>query len=252
MRPAADFLWGHSRISESDFLKLEIGRRVLYLKRDLVPKASAIIARLGELRSSTAQGAGNRASGFEIHIDDRTEIFARRARRGGLMRFLVNDLYFGVRPRPLRELAVAVEAYRRGVPTAEPLGAMVESVGTAIYRGFFLTRAIRGMTLWEFVRTDDDPVVRSHVLGQARRAIDTMHQNGLNHADLNLHNLFVTQAGESFATIILDLDKARLFRGAVPAGRRRLNLARLRRSARKLDPEGRYLDESALALLTGW
>ena len=253
MRPAEDFLWGRSRISGpgSDFLKLEIGRRVLYLKRYLVPNASAIIARLGDLRSSTAQGAGNRASGFVIHLDGSAEIFVRRARRGGLMRFLVNDLYFGVRPRPLRELAVAVEAYRRGVATAEPLGAMVESVGTAIYRGFFLTRAIRGMTLWEFVRTDDDPVVRSHVLGQARRAIDTMHQNGLFHADLNLHNLFVTQAGESFATIILDLDKARLFRTSVPAGRRRLNLARLRRSARKLDPEGRYLDESALALLTG-
>jgi 3-deoxy-D-manno-octulosonic acid kinase len=248
-----DFFWGRSRISGpgSDFLKLELGRRVLYLKRDLVPKASVIIARLGELRSSTAQGAGNRASGHVIHIDDRVEIFARRARRGGLMRFLLNDLYFGVRPRPLRELAVAVEAYRRGIPTAEPLGAMVESVATAIYRGFFLTRAIRGMTLWEFVRTDDDPVVRSHVLEQARRAIDTMHQKGLFHADLNLHNLFVTQAGESFATIILDLDKARLFHTSVPAGRRRLNLARLRRSARKLDPEGRYLDEGALALLTG-
>src|SRR5260370_40258031 len=120
MRPAADFLWGRSRFSESDFLKLEIGRRVLYLKRDLVPKASAIIARLGELRSSTAQGAGNRASGFVIHIDGGAEIFARRARRGGLMRFLVNDLYFGVRPRPLRELAVSVEGDRRGVPTAGP------------------------------------------------------------------------------------------------------------------------------------
>jgi hypothetical protein len=250
MRPAADFLWGRSRISESDFLKLEIGRRVLYLKRELGPKASAIIARLAELRSSTS-GAGKRASGYVIPLDDRVEIFVRRSRRGGLMRFLISDLYFGVRPRPLRELAVAAEAYRRGVPTAEPLGAMVESVAMAIYRGSFLTRAIRGMTLWEFVRTDDDPVVRSHVLEQARRAIDAMHQKGLFHADLNLHNLFVTQAGESFATIILDLDKARLFRTSVPAGRRRLNLARLRHSARKLDPEGRYLNESALALLTG-
>src|SRR6266852_882072 len=115
MRPAADFLWGRSRISGpgSDFLKLEIGRRVLYLKRYLVPNASAIIARLGDLRSSTAQGAGNRASGYVIHLDGGAEIFVRRARRGGLMRFLVNDLYFGVRPRPLRELAVAAEAYRR-------------------------------------------------------------------------------------------------------------------------------------------
>src|SRR5690242_20031877 len=99
MRPAADFLWGRSRISPgSDFLKLEIGRRMLYLKRELVPKALVIIAQLGELRSSTSQGAGNRASGYVIHFDDRADIFVRCARRGGLMRFLVNDLYFGVRP----------------------------------------------------------------------------------------------------------------------------------------------------------
>ena len=70
------------------------------------------------------------------------------------------------------------------------------------------------MTLWEFVKTDDDPTVRRHVLEQTRTAIDTMHAKGLFHADLNLHNLLVTEARESFTVIIIDLDKSRLFDSA--------------------------------------
>jgi len=133
---------------------------------------------------------------------------------------------------------------------AEPMGAMVEWIGPALYRGFFLTRAVRGMTLWEFVKTDDDPTVRSHVLAQARAAIDTMHAKGLFHADLNLHNLLVTRARDSFTVIIIDLDKSRLFDAPVPPAMRRANAARLMRSARKLDPSGKFLDASALSILS--
>jgi hypothetical protein len=77
-----------------------------------------------------------------------------------------------------------------------------------------------------------------------------MHNGGLLHADLNLHNLFVTKAGERLIVVILDLDKAQLFDGPVPHRRRRVNFARLARSARKLDPERRYLNAKAFAILT--
>ena len=105
------------------------------------------------------------------------------------------------------------------------------------------------MTLWEFLKTDDDPIVRGHVLRQARSAIDTMHNQGLFHADLNLHNLLVTQARESFTVIIIDLDKSRLFDAPLSAAMRRANAARLVRSARKLDPSGRSIDAAALSIL---
>ncbi len=106
------------------------------------------------------------------------------------------------------------------------------------------------MTLWEFVKTDDDPTVRVHVLEQARTAIDTMHAKGLFHADLNLHNLLVTQARESFTVIVIDLDKSRLFDAPVPAAMRRANATRLLRSARKLDPSGQFLDATAMSILS--
>ncbi len=75
-----------------------------------------------------------------------------------------------------------------------------------------------------------------------------MH-SGLFHADLNLHNLLVTQARESFTVIVIDLDKARLFDAPLSAAMRRANAARLMRSARKLDPSGQFLDAAALSIL---
>jgi 3-deoxy-D-manno-octulosonic acid kinase len=234
-----------------DFATFGVGRRQLYLRKDLAAAAPAIFARLGQISVARTGGAGNRGSGFAFEIEGVPALFARRGRRGGLVRLLLKDLFFGYQRRPVRELAVATEARRRGIPIAEPVGALVEWAGPMVYRGIFLTLALSGMTLWEFVRTDDDTLVRTHVVGQVRRAIDTMHQAGLWHADLNLFNLFVSQVGESFAPVILDLDKARLFRGPVPARYRRRNFDRLLRSAHKLDPQERFLDHRLLEILTG-
>jgi len=235
--------------SDANFSAFKIGRRELVVHRDIAPQAAEIAQRLGELASAAEAGAGNRRSAFRLQLAGGIELFARRGRRGGMIGSILSAVYVGIAPRPLNELALTAEAMRRGIPVAEPMGAMIEWIGPALYRGFFLTRAVRGMTLWEFVKTDDDPIVRGHVLGQARAAIDTMHDKGLFHADLNLHNILVTQARESFGVIIIDLDKARLFDAPLPPAMRRANAVRLMRSARKLDPAGQFLDASALAIL---
>ncbi|MBV8773811.1 MAG: hypothetical protein JO166_16010 [Deltaproteobacteria bacterium] len=232
----------------ADFQKFELGRRVIYLRRDMASQAPAIVASLSQLDARS--GTGNRSSGLPLKLQDGTELFARLGRRGGLTRLLLRDLYLGLRARPVRELEVSAAARRRGIAVAEPIGAMIEWVAPVLYRSIFLTRALPGMTLWEFLCTDDDTLVRAYVIQQGRQAIDTMHQNGLFHADLNLHNLFVTQIHEKFAVAILDLDKAQLFPGPVPARMRAQNFARLRRSAGKLDPNRLYLDSHLLERLT--
>jgi Lipopolysaccharide kinase (Kdo/WaaP) family len=240
---------GARTAASRDFVRLAAGPYELHLRADMTLHAGALAMRLPALASARTGGAGNRGGGFRLTLEGGPELFVRRARRGGAIRFLLDDLYFGLRPRPVRELTVTAEAAKRGVPVAEPIGAAVRWVAPALYRGFFITRAVPGMTLWEFVQTDDDPDVRAHVLGRAREAIETMARGGLDHPDLNLHNLFVTPQGESFGVIILDLDKARLYPGPLPASARQRIAARLARSARKLDPEGRYLDASALKQL---
>jgi hypothetical protein len=226
------------------------GRRLLYLRGDLALDAALILDRIDQLEGEPHPGAGNRHSGFLIKLEADVQLFFRRAMRGGLMRYVSRDLYIGIRPRALRELKVAAEAWRRRIPVAEPVGGLLESVAPMVYRDAILTRAIAGMTLWDFLRTDDDPHVRAHVFERARQSIDVMHRGGLYHADLNLRNLFVTHAGEDFAVKILDLDKARLYARPLSPSLCRANLRRLLRSARKLDPAGTVLDAKALAVLT--
>ncbi len=237
-----------------EFSRISAGPFQLYLRADLAPHAAALAVALGELGAvgSTGtgnRGTGNRGGGFRLALPGCPELFARRSRRGGAMRLLLDDLYFGLHPRPLSELLVTAEAARRGVPLAEPMGAAIRWIAPGLYRGFFITRAAAGMTLWEFLRTDDDAGVRAHVLERAREAIETMLRVGLYHPDLNLNNLFVTPHGESFAVIILDLDKARLHDRSLSAAARRRIAARLKRSAHKLDPRGRFLDTAALSIL---
>jgi len=232
-----------------DFSRISAGPYQLYLCADLAPYSATLAAALRELGAAGAPGAGNRGGGFRLALPAGPELFVRRARRGGAMRFVLDDLYFGLRPRPLIELAVTAEAARRGVPLAEPLGAAVRWVAPGLYRGFFITRAAAGMTLWEFLCTDDDPSVRVHVLERAREAIETMLREGLHHPDLNLENLFVTPRGESFAVIILDFDKARLYDRPVGGAHRRRIAARLMRSAHKLHPRGEFIDSAELSIL---
>jgi serine/threonine protein kinase len=107
------------------------------------------------------------------------------------------------------------------------------------------------MTMWEFVKVETDPLSLSHVVRMARYAIDTMHEHGLIHDDLNLHNLYVSMAGDGFSVVLLDFDKAKLVSRAVPVFQRKRSLKRLAASIRKLDPEGRYLNDAALKIMTG-
>jgi 3-deoxy-D-manno-octulosonic acid kinase len=239
----------------NEFKHLTLGRRTLYLRDDLLAQAGALVTAFSHppLRKPGGDalgGAGNRGSGFPLNLDNCGELFIRYARRGGLMRFLISDLYCGFTPRPVHELAVTAEARRRGVPVAKPLGAIVQWIAPTLYRGAFLTRMLHGMTLWQFMQTDDDPMVRMHVAEQARRAINVAHRQGLFHADLNLHNIFVTTAGESFAVVLLDLDKARICPSPLAPALAAKNLARLRRSIGKLDPASRYFNRATISALT--
>ncbi|MGH7864391.1 MAG: lipopolysaccharide kinase InaA family protein [Candidatus Binataceae bacterium] len=233
----------------AEFDEYEGVRIKLTLHRDFASHATTVVRRIGALRAANAPGIGGRASVHRLELGGGVELIARRSLRGGMMRHLVRDMFVGVQARPLAELRLTLEARRRNIPVAEPAGAVVEWLAPLIYRGWFLTRPIPGMTLWEFMQTDDDPAVRKHVLTAARASIADMHERGLVHADLNLLNLFVTQLGEKFAVVVLDLDKARLLDWPLPQGLRKLQARRLARSVRKLDPTGRYFDANAFSIL---
>jgi tRNA A-37 threonylcarbamoyl transferase component Bud32 len=238
-----------SRDLGPDFIKSQVGRKLAWLHREIAPFAPELLVEIDRTLRSGKKGAGNRESGYPISVEGAPKLFVRRSMRGGMMRFL-GDLYIGFVPRMVHELNVISEARKRGIPVPEPMGAIVENVTAGIYRGAVLTKAIPGMTMWEFVKVETDPRSLSHVVRMARYSIDTMHEHGLLHDDLNLHNLYVSMAGDGFSVVILDFDKAKLSSRAVPRSQRKRNFKRLAESIRKLDPEKRYLNDAALKILT--
>ncbi len=225
------------------------GRRRLYLASEIAAYAASVNHHLIADRFAVQSAFGNRRSAFALTVAGLPPMFVRRYRRGGLMRFLVAELYAGTVPRPLHELRVTAAAHRRGLPVVEPMGAMVEAAGPCLYRGWLLTRALHGTTLWELLLSAPQPQARRQALHQARAAIDRLHEGGLYHADLNLHNLFVYSDEQRPGVVVLDLDKARLYPGALPARIRRNNFSRLARSARRLAAAGPSLADDERAIL---
>jgi hypothetical protein len=231
-------------LARLDFREAVFGRRRFYLAPAIAAHAELINHHLTSTRVGAEPAAGNRRSAFALMIAGLPPMFARRYRRGGLMRFLVSELYAGTAPRPLHELMITATAHRRGLPVVEPMGAIVETAGPCLYRGWFLTRALEGTTLWALLLSAAASDLRHESIAQARISIDRLHEGGLFHADLNFHNLFVCTAEHPVRVVVLDLDKARLYPQPLPARLRRANFSRLARSAQRLAAAGAILSRN--------
>jgi 3-deoxy-D-manno-octulosonic acid kinase len=169
------------------------------------------------------------------------DIVLRRARRGGAMRWL-GETYFGPRPRPLREFAVLLRARRRGLPVPDPVAALAERRFGIAYRGLLLMRDLGGTPLCAL----SDKEAPADLVSLLARALRELHDAGLSHPDLNLGNVLVIRRSYEWRIAFVDLDRASLRGRPLGAAARRRSLRRLRRSARKLDPDGRLLPEAAL------
>jgi 3-deoxy-D-manno-octulosonic acid kinase len=178
-----------------------------------------------------------RGAAYRVVLPGGARAVVRFYRRGGLLGRLVRATYFGFRARPLRELTATVETRRRGVPTVEVLAARIE--GWMLYRGALVTAEIQdATTLIEALHQTRDAAARTALAASAGRVVGALHRAGVSHADLNLNNLLVRAETSGVSVVLLDFDRARLVRGALPFQQRRRNLRRLRRSLTKLDPTG--------------
>lgn len=220
------------------FVPIRAGDWRMYLAPALIAHRERLIAALAAWAESRPLGAGNRRGALPLRLEGLPPMYVRYNRRGGMIARLLDDLYFGFRPRPWRELEISLRARERGVAVAEPLAAGVAYRAPGLYRGWFVTCALAGMTLWEFLGRETDSPRRARALRGARVAIERAHEAGLCHADLNLHNLMVDEAAGEFAFTLLDLDKARLYASPLSASRQAAIWRRVERSARKLEQAG--------------
>lgn len=161
----------------------------------------------------------------------------RHYRRGGLIARLSTDRYVWLgeaRVRAFAEWRLLATLARRGLPVPAPVAARYQRGGLS-YRCDLLTRRIPG-ALPLSTR------LASAALGDTAwrdigRTVARFHAAGVDHADLNAHNLLLDDAG---VVSVIDFDRGRLHApaaatrsGAWPAR----NLARLQRSLRKIARE---------------
>lgn len=151
--------------------------------------------------------------------------------RGGLAASFSRDghLWRGVaRVRSFHEYRLARKLHREGLPVPQPIAAWYRRQG-ACYRAAILLQRIEGVrSLADRAATaaSDAP------WEEAGRLVARLHRAGLDHADLNAHNLLFDTNGQGW---VIDLDRGRQ---RIPAtGWRERNLARLERSLLKLRGE---------------
>ena len=198
----------------------------------------------GELLDVT----GGRGAAWFIAAGDRQWVL-RHGRRGGFIARFSADLYVWTgedRVRAFAEWRLLELLTQLGLRVPRPVAARYERTGL-FYRCDLITQRI----------ADAEPlgaVLRAKPLQETQwraigAAIARLHRAGVDHADLNAHNILLNPAGQ---VTVIDFDRGRLrAHGVWTAG----NLRRLRRSLSKISrdlPAERFSAGNWDGLLAGY
>src|ERR1044071_1619374 len=230
---------GFDKITDAHGRRLVVRRdRAAYIDFSLCETSSH-----GVIKESQYSG---RCRLHAIGLPEGASALIRAFRHGGFFRAVTGRWFSSWPPRPFRELVVTEELRHRGLRTVEVYAACVSRTVGPFYRGWLITRELRGAEdFWSALQSGTVGRIGAAALRATAQSIRAMHLQGGYHADLNLRNILLRVEDDRPVSYIIDYDRARLFLGALPDALARRNLARLRRSARKLDPSGRYLSEAA-------
>lgn len=187
-------------------------------------------------RNELKDAAGGRGSAWFIASGARQWVL-RHFRRGGFIARFSRDAYVWAgeaRVRSFAEWRLLELLIQRGLPVPRPVAAGYRRAGL-FYRCDLITQRI----------ADADPL--STILGRGAvsepmwhavgSAVARLHRAGVDHADLNAHNILLDGRG---AVSVIDFDRGRL---RAPGTWTSRNLRRLQRSLDKISrgmPPGRY------------
>ena len=186
------------------YVDFDRGRwRVVAARLELTEMTSLLDA----VRAGTAGGEeveSGRGGARRVTLRGGKVVYVRHYLRGGLMRFLVRDLYLLRPPRPVREL-VATERARAAGCHVPIVHAVAIAEHGLFYRGWIVTSAIEGARSYIDVLAAADETERGVLLGAAGSAIRELHDAGIYHPDLNGHNLLIDGEGK---VAVIDFDRA--------------------------------------------
>ncbi len=177
-------------------------------------------------------------------------VVLRRYRHGGLLGWLSGALYLGPE-RALSELRVTARAEASGAPVPHVACLALWPVAGPLWSALIGTlEEPDAHDLLEVLEATDVPRIRCRLARQVGRALQRLHDAGLEHRDLQVRNILAV--GPNRRIVVVDLDKATFHVGGpVPAGRRADNLGRLFRSIVKNGLLGSRVGRRELAAFLG-
>jgi 3-deoxy-D-manno-octulosonic acid kinase len=195
----------------------------------------------------TATGTGRGAAWFIESGAHRWVL--RHYRRGGFIRPFSEDGYLWIgeaRVRAFAEYTLLARLTELGLPVPKPIAARYRRLGFG-YRCDLITQRIedaRPLSAMLAVESLSDGSWQA-----VGATIARLHRCGVDHADLNAHNILLGSLG---AVSVIDFDRGRI---RAPGAWRARNLRRLRRSLEKIAralPPGRFSVRAWGCLLGGY
>jgi len=154
----------------------------------------------------------------------------RQFRRGGALASILKDRYWFTRTencRSFAEFKLLKQLHALGLPVPEPCVALLDRRGL-FYRASLITRRIENSQSWSALLKTDAQQVNRRLWKSVGTVVARLHNAGVNHTDLNIHNILVDNLEQVF---IIDFDKCEIRPEAAYAQRN--NIHRLRRSLEK-------------------
>lgn len=170
--------------------------------------------------------------GAVLRLDHGTRSWVlRHYHRGGFVARFVNDRYVWTgwdRTRSVREWRLLERLRDAGLPVPRPVAARAIRQGP-VYRADIVTEYLPDTRTLAANLHDGAP--DSERWTEIGRTLRRLHDSGVEHRDLNAHNILIDAAGGVF---LVDFDNARL---RAPGAWSRAGTARLERSLRKVARE---------------
>jgi tRNA A-37 threonylcarbamoyl transferase component Bud32 len=152
----------------------------------------------------------------------------RHYRRGGWVGKFLKDTYL-IEPmtqtRAMKEYALLERLFIKGLPVPRPCAARAVRTGVGYRADILIERIPDARNLVEIL--GQTGALSSSLWCEVGRVIARFHQNGVDHADLNAHNILVDSKEKVW---VIDLDKSRVRRSGKWEAKM---LARLYRSLQK-------------------
>ena len=192
---------------------------------------------------------GGRGRTYFIRIEGNDWVL-RHYRRGGAIAPLLKDRYLWMgleRSRAWLEWHLLRELWLQGLPVPRPVAARVSRTALIYTADLITQRLVGACSLADKLKENALTQEQWQAIGSCIRRF---HEVGVNHGDLNAHNILLAQRDHVY---LVDFDKSTVHR-FTPSTEHQ-NLARLRRSLHKLQSlfvDFHFSDSAWQALCVGY